>query len=447
MLISLLALLLLAAQAQAAGKEAMAVLVVGVDSWMYGDVLAHYVGEELNRSRQYAMVTREKFVQTKLKALRRASGDLDICELCDWAEAQGLSQVCLVEAKKRDATTLFSFKHETQAYSARLINVAGRRQPCSADLTFHHSGAPGKMTSAELTKVAWELAGRLQSSSCKPVSYATRCLIATFGASEPAMVFVEGGTFDMGCKKGRDDAIYEGLNLGCENNDTSVVSVSDFWIGKYEVTQAEWREVMKNRTSAPLSNPSAHKSCDSCPVEQVSWDDVQIFLDSLNVRTGRKGSGHEYRLPTEGQWEYAARGGREMNKRCAGGCRYSGSDTVGHVAWYIDNAEGTPHGVGMRKTGAPAEIDGGNELGIHDMSGNVWEWCADSWQESLPVGAVESPYSWDEACNSCSGSTTSTRTVRGGSYNLLANDSRVASRESPTPTFFVPHLGFRVVLR
>ncbi|MDR3365780.1 MAG: formylglycine-generating enzyme family protein [Prevotellaceae bacterium] len=415
MLISLLSLLLLAAQAQGA-REPLAVLVVGVDNWMFGDVLAHIVGEELKRGNPNLVpVTREKFVQNKLKALRRTSGEINLCELREWANNQQLAQVCFVEAKAGNGYPIFSFKHDKQAYSAQVINVADSSCSCVADFDFSRDGA-GKMAMAELTKVAWEVVGRLQSSNCKTSNY-IKCY-----SYEPEMVFVKGGEYMMG--------------------GSSRVILSDFWIGKYEVTQAEWAKVMRSYPATPPngttpgSRPSGHASCETCPVEKVNWGDVKIFLDTLNRRTGKN-----YRLPTEAQWEYAARGGNAAPS-CNGGCKYSGSDTVWHVAWYSENSGKTTHKVGTRKTAPSAvalsPVVNGNELGIHDMSGNVFEWCRDYYSTSLPSGK-------DPECTSGSYSD-SYRIARGGSWLHTTTSCRVADRTFISINLRQPSVGFRVVL-
>ena len=144
---------------------------------------------------------------------------------------------------------------------------------------------------------------------------------------------------------------------------TQPVLVSDYYIGKYEVTQAQWKAVMKK-------NNSTFKG-DNLPVETVSWYDVQEFLSKLNKQTGKK-----YRLPTEAEWEYAARGG---NKSL--GYQYAGSQTLGDVAWYKDNSKGTTHDVGTKLP---------NEIGLFDMCGNVWEWCND-WYGAYSKSALINP--------------------------------------------------------
>ncbi len=169
-------------------------------------------------------------------------------------------------------------------------------------------------------------------------------LVMEKGSDVPeGMVFVEGGTFEMGSND--------------YDNEKPVhrVTVSDFYIGKYEVTQKEWQEVMGN-------NPSRNKG-DDLPVENVSWNDIQDYLQRLNAKTGGN-----YRLPTEAELEYAARGGNKSH-----GYEYSGSNTLDNVAWYYDNSGSKTHSVGTKQP---------NELGIYDMSGNVWEWCNDWYGEN-----------------------------------------------------------------
>ncbi|MBQ3247459.1 MAG: SUMF1/EgtB/PvdO family nonheme iron enzyme, partial [Alistipes sp.] len=171
------------------------------------------------------------------------------------------------------------------------------------------------------------------------------------------MVFVKGGTFTMGA------TAEQGSDADSDEKPAHSVTVSNFYIGKYEVTQAQWEAVMGK-------NPSRFKG-DNLPVERVSWNDIQKFIEKLNAKTGKR-----YRLPTEAEWEYAARGGNQSK-----GYKYSGSNDIGSVAWYTDNSSSPTHPVGQKQP---------NELGLYDMSGNVYEWCSD-WHGSYSSGSQTNP--------------------------------------------------------
>lgn len=218
------------------------------------------------------------------------------------------------------------------------------------------------------------------------------------------MVYVEGGTFTMGATSEQGSDAYS------DERPTHSVTVSDFYIGKYEVTQAQWRAVMG-------SNPS-YFTGDNLPVEQVSWDDIQEFITKLNTMTGKT-----FRLPTEAEWEYAARGGDKSK-----GYKYSGSNTLDNVAWYTNNSSSKTHPVGQKQP---------NELGLYDMSGNVWEWCQD-WYGS---------YSSSSQTNPTGPSSGSRRVLRGGSCYNFARDCRVSYRGSGDPDDRYNLNGFRLVCR
>jgi formylglycine-generating enzyme required for sulfatase activity len=220
--------------------------------------------------------------------------------------------------------------------------------------------------------------------------------------AEPEMVFVEGGTFTMGCASEQGEDCFD------DEKPAHQVTLSNYYIGKYEVTQAQWKAVMGN-------NPSYFSGCDNCPVEQVSWDDVQEFIRKLNAKTGKN-----YRLPTEAEWEYAARGGNRSQ-----GYKYSGSNSVGNVAWYDDNSGYKTHPVGTKQA---------NELGIYDMNGNVWEWCQD-WYDNYNSGSQTNPNG---------ASSGSYRVSRGGSWFGNARYVRVSDRGNGTPGFRFNFLGFRL---
>ena len=190
---------------------------------------------------------------------------------------------------------------------------------------------------------------------------------------------------------------------------THSVTLSSYYICKYEVTQALWRAVMG-------SNPSNFKG-NNLPVENVSWYDCQTFIKRLNSYTGR-----DFRLPTEAEWEFAARGGNYSHHY-----KYSGSNNLDDVAWYIDNSNKRPHPVGTKQP---------NELGLYDMSGNVGEWCSD-WDGSY------SSYSQTNPTGPNSGSF---RVHRGGFWRYNARYCRTPERNSKTPDYCVNYLGLRLVL-
>ena len=188
-----------------------------------------------------------------------------------------------------------------------------------------------------------------------------------------------------------------------------VTLTNDYYIGKYEVTQALWQAVMGD-------DPSYFKG-DNLPVEAVTWDDCQEFIGKLNRITGKT-----FRLPTEAEWEYAARGGKKSR-----GCQYSGSNNLSDVAWYGNNSGDETHAVGTKQP---------NELGIYDMSGNVREWCQD-WK-----GA----YSSSSQVNPTGANSGSCRVCRGGCWGSGARNCRSSCRYYDTPDNRYYALGLRLVL-
>ncbi len=228
-------------------------------------------------------------------------------------------------------------------------------------------------------------------------------------------IYVEGGTFQMGSTEGSSD-----------EEPVHTVRVGDFYIGKYEVTQAEWQEAMGR-------NPSRFKGTNR-PVERVSWYDAVEYCNKLSQREGltpvyringksvtANWNADGYRLPAEAEWEYAARGGSSSR-----GYKYAGSDNVGRAGWYDDNSGDKTHPVGGKSP---------NELGIYDMSGNVWEWCWD-WKGAYSSGSQTNP----KGPGSGSG-----RVLRGGSWVDSARYLRSAYRSSGSPGISHDSIGFRLV--
>jgi formylglycine-generating enzyme required for sulfatase activity len=405
-LLSLFSLLLLFAAVTTTAtaqdpKPKLAVLVVDMDDWMLGDVLAHLVGEELNRGNTYDVITRRSDVQNKLEALRRSTEKLNDGLLRMWATAQEIDNLCVV-------TTAPGLN-----FSLRLLDVSSGEVLCN--------GSRVEPNAVSLKQLAWSLAGNLGSGCAPsgPVGYYTERLVLDL-----EMVYVEGDTFRMGCAGTRDGGtnghISVSANGDCyaaEEPDHDVL-VGSFWIGKYEVTQAQWAMVMGTTTNQEQVNSSSYGVGPNYPMYYVSWEEAQAFCDTLSARTGRL-----YRLPTEEEWEYAARGGKLSR-----GYKYSGSNNADSVAWHSGNS-GDNGGSSNRK----AHIVGttktrGNELGIYDMSGNVFEWCSSNWRAD---------YSSSEDGSS--------RVLRGGYWNDVAWYCRVANRYFHGPSNRLSYVGFRVV--
>ncbi|GHT44902.1 hypothetical protein AGMMS49965_21350 [Bacteroidia bacterium] len=234
---------------------------------------------------------------------------------------------------------------------------------------------------------------------------------STATGTELEMVTVAGGTFTMGA------TAEQGIDYDSDEHPTHSVTLSSYAIGKYEVTQKLWWDVMG---SWPGTAPSTtYGKGDNYPMYNVSYGDIQSFLTALNTKTSKN-----YRLPTEAEWEYAARGGDKSK-----GYKYSGSNTIGAVAWFAGNSDYKVNIVGTKSP---------NELGVYDMSGNVWEWCRDwygsdyisSSSQTNPTGAVSG----------------SDRVLRGGSWYGNAASCRVSDRSYYAPSFRNDGIGFRLVL-
>lgn len=219
------------------------------------------------------------------------------------------------------------------------------------------------------------------------------------------LVFVQGGAFEMGLP---DTSGIEGSDI---EKPLHKVTVKSFYMLKTPVTQALWYAVMD-------SNPSHHTGCYTCPVENVSWYDAQVFISRLNALYHA-----HYRLPTEAEYEYAARGGNKSLH-----FDYSGSNNENDVAWYTDNSGGHSHPVGEKKP---------NELGLVDMSGNIWEWCADwyamYYYKQSPPDNPQGPVTGNK------------KVVRGGTWNSLDEGCLVTTRGALMPGAKDMFTGFRIV--
>ena len=220
-----------------------------------------------------------------------------------------------------------------------------------------------------------------------------------------------------GSNERRNGAAYnpDGIELvyveGIKNDS---LTIEGFYIGKFEVTQDQWQKIMGN-------NPSDFKGAGNLPVESINWHDVQDYITRLNSATGKN-----YRLPTDVEWEFAASGGT-AEKFCQGGCDYSGGNDLDKIAWYKSNSGERTQQVGTK---AP------NELGIHDMTGNVWEWCGNVIIFNRPPDADGNPQPSIERI-----------ATRGGSWGSdVPRRLHVANRSGDAPEYKSHYIGFRVVL-
>lgn len=218
------------------------------------------------------------------------------------------------------------------------------------------------------------------------------------------MVKIQGGTFQMGATS------EQGNDISINEKPIHSVTLSDYHIGQTQVTQELWQAVMG-------SNPSEFKGDSQCPVENVSWNDCMEFIAKLNRLTGKN-----FRLPTEAEWEYAARGGSKSR-----GYKYSGNNNPDLVAWYDGNSINKTHPVAQKQA---------NELGLYDMSGNVWEWCSDWYGEYI-----------NEVQTNPTGPITGTDYVqRGGSWENGSIGVRVSRRSPGTPALRGCYYGLRLAL-
>ena len=269
-------------------------------------------------------------------------------------------------------------------------------------------GTVTALNAGTATITASAIADKTQKACCEVRVIESTEQTRTFTANGVSftMIYVEPGTFQMGSTTGDSD----------EKPVHSVTISKGYYIGETEVTQALWKAVTGNSpTMSGSSWSTTYGLGDNYPAYYISYEDVQSFITKLNSLTGA-----QFRMPTEAEWEFAARGGNKSK-----GYEYSGSNTVGDVAWYYNNSGSKTHAV---KTKAA------NELGIYDMSGNVWEWCSD-WYGSYSSSSVTDPTGpasgWD-------------RVSRGGSWSYYAALCRSANRNSYTPSARSGNLGVRL---
>lgn len=270
----------------------------------------------------------------------------------------------------------------------------------------------GKMPTRTTTTTTYSQTGY----ASQPAPAANQDFTETAWDINMKMIWVEGGDFLMGCTS------EQGGDCGSDEQNVRRVTVDGFYIGMLEVTQSQWEKVVGTSISQQRNKANSSWSLygvgPDYPMYYVSWDEAMEFCRLLSNKTGRT-----YTLPTEAQWEYAARGGNKNE-----GAKYAGSNMIDAVAWYTDNSGSSTHIVGSKRA---------NALGIYDMSGNVWEWCKDWYANS---------YVSYDTNNPVGPSSGSDRVIRGGSWLNSASYCRVADRDSSSPGDRYGSLGFRVVL-
>lgn len=377
-------------EAQELAKKQVAVYLTDSDvDEGYKKVISSKMVAKITQSANYRALER---TDDFLKALRTAqdydtSGEVKDSQIARIGQKLGVRYVAVV-----DCADLLGNLY----VSARLIDVE------SGAIIATSEEYEGNLTLPNVIRLAEKVGAVLtsQGTSSSPsssVGYSSQgggsAQIETFNVNGVPfeMVRVEGGTFSMGSYSGESD-----------EQPVHSETVGTFYIGKTEVTQRLWSAVMG-------SNPSNFRG-ENLPVENVSWFDCQEFVDRLSRLTGRI-----FRLPTEAEWEYAARGGNKSRNYT-----YSGSNDLYRVAWYTENSGSTTHPVGQK-------LD--NELGIFDMSGNVWEWCSDNYSSS-----------YSQPRNS------SNRIRRGGGWGYNASGCRVAFRYNGAPGNRSNNLGLRLAL-
>ena len=362
--------------------------------------LRGYLTDAINRTPGYEGYDRVDMASIMGEHNFQRTGYVSDAQIKKLGQMTGASSIIVAEAAMYGSDRIIVTAKIIDVESARIENTSRPKVASTSDDGMAKACA----------ELAIELLGMTKSSGSSsygnsniPYSAGASTLTIRVGNVSFDMIKVEAGTFTMGCTSEQSEC-YSG-----ESPYHRVTISSDYYIGKYEVTQELWQAVMGN-------NPSSFKGFDK-PVENVSWNDCVEFCEELSRMTGKR-----FRLPTEAEWEFAARGGKKST-----GAKYSGSSSVANVAWYDGSSGGQTHPVGKLRP---------NELGIYDMSGNVWEWCSD-WYGSYGSSSQTDPYG---------ASSGQSRVLRGGSWFSGARYCRVSNRDGITPSGRDDYYGFRVVL-
>lgn len=376
------------AQEDAPAKKQVAVYVTDNDDVeeIYKKIVQSKMISALTNSSRYRVLERNAEFLKKIQSDRdyAMSGNVKDSQIAAIGKEFGAQFVMVIDLSESFSEIFVS---------VRMVNVALGEITSTAEELISDATSQRMMKAAE--KIAQSIigSGGGSTSSVGIGQSSSNGDVETFTVNGVSfdMVRVDGGSYQMGSYSGESD-----------EQPVHTETVGTFYIGKTEVTQQLWAAVMGN-------NPSEFRG-ENMPVENVTWFDCQEFVDRLSRMTGRI-----FRLPSEAEWEYAARGGNKSR-----GYTYSGSNDLYRVAWYTENSGGRTHPVAQK-------LD--NELGIYDMSGNVWEWCSDNYSS-----------------NYSSSRNSSNRVNRGGSWGSSVPNCRVAYRGVDTPPNRFRNLGLRLAL-
>lgn len=336
-----------------------------------------------------------------------------ILTLSCWMSGMLMAQnVTNVVAKQVGNTVEITYDLDQYAQVSLLFSVDGGTTYAATPKTL--TGDVGWNVAPGHRKIVWNLLADetdwdIQRARFKVLAENLSKMTFTINGVSFTMILVEGGTFTMGCTS------EQGGDCDDDEKPKHSVTLSDYYIGRTEVTQVLWVAVMG-------TNPSFFKG-DNLPIEQVSWNDCQNFIAKLNELLTTQLKGKRFALPTEAQWEYAARGGKKSR-----GYKYSGGDNIEAVAWYEGNSSRRTHFVGLKAS---------NELGLYDMSGNVWEWCKE-WLDK---------YSFEAQVNPAGDSFGSLHAYRGGCWCFCARRCRITDRAGSSSSYAHNALGLRLVLQ
>jgi len=313
-------------------------------------------------------------------------------------------------------------KHNNSDYriSYKMIDISSEEVP-EIELEDVYNGSTGIFDAVEnISKKLFSNGGDYEDNNYQPPTIGENIIFTVKGVTFE-MIFVQGGIFVMGCTSEQSDC-YD------SEKPSHSVTLSDFYIGKFQVTQKLWQVVMgtnirEQRTLAKTSW-SLYGEGDDFPMYLINYNECVEFCSKLNkLLSEQLPKGYKFRLPTEAQWEYAARGGQKTK-----GYKFSGSNNLNEVAWYTNNSGGKAYKVGLKNK---------NELGIYDMSGNIYEWCLDWYGANY--------YSNNNFTNPKGPEFGAKRVLRGGSKGSRTQDCRVCNRANSTPDTRGDN-GFRIAL-